>query len=212
MLSSFDRADIAARAAVTSSDAAAIVARSYKSATWYAGELSALYTVSNNSRIIAIPGTKREIGEWLRDFDAVPCWDRTLGVCHRGFRNGAWELYRRSPLADHDFAGAVITGHSMGGALAILLAAILISEGAPPRAVVTFGAPRCGSWKLRRVLAKTPLRLYRNGDDPVPEVPWLPGLYLHPRALIAIGEPAFDPLADHPIAVYRRALDQMVKS
>ena len=205
-MSSFDRADIAARAAVTSSDAAAIVARSYKSATWYAGELSALYTVSNNSRIIAIPGTKREIGEWLRDFDAMPILDRDLGICHRGFRNGAWELYRRSPLTAHDFAGSVIVGHSLGGALALLLAAICVFIQQPPRAVVTFGAPRCGSWKLRRLLRRVPLRLYRNGDDPVPDVPWLPGLYLHPRALIPIGAPAFDPLADHPIAAYQRAL------
>ena len=206
-MSSFDRADIAARAAVTSSDAAAIVARSYKSATWYAGELSALYTVSNNSRIIAIPGTKREIGEWLRDFDAMPTWDRDLGICHRGFRDGAWELYRRSPLTSHDFAGSVIVGHSLGGALALLLAGILTVEHCPPRAVVTFGAPRCGSWKLRRLLDWMSLRLYRNGDDPVPDVPWLPGLYLHPRALIPIGEPDFDPLADHHITAYQRALE-----
>ena len=51
-----------------------------------------------------------------------------------------------------------------------------------------------------------PLRLYRTGDDPVPDVPWLPALYLHPRALIPIGEPAFDPLVDHHITAYGRAL------
>ena len=191
--------------AMSPTDLAEIVARSYHSATWKAGELSALYTISDNTRVIAIPGTKREIGEWLRDLDVLPVCDRDLGICHRGFLRGAWKLYRRSPLTSHDFAGSVIVGHSLGGALALLLAGILTVEHCPPRAVVTFGAPRCGSWKLRRLLDWMSLRLYRNGDDPVPDVPWLPGVYLHPRALMPIGEPAFDPLADHAIAAYRRA-------
>jgi hypothetical protein len=190
-------------------DVARISAKSYSYATWTAGELSAFYSAVGNDRVIAIPGTKPEIGEWLRDFDAMPVWDRKLGICHRGFRDGALELYRASGLRVRDFSGSIIVGHSLGGALALLLAGILTVEHCPPCAVVTFGAPRCGSWKLRRLLRRMPLWLYRNGDDPVPDVPWLPGLYLHPRALIPVGERAFDPLADHPIAAYRRALDAM---
>ena len=191
---------------ISDADLAAIVARSYTSATWWAGELSALYTVANGARVIAIPGTKHEIGEWLRDFDAMPILDRDLGICHRGFRNGAWELYRRCPLTAHDFAGSIIIGHSLGGALALLLAAICVFIEQPPRAVVTFGAPRCGSWKLRRLLSPIAVRSYRNGDDPVPDVPWLPGVYLHPRRQIEIGTPAVDPIADHHIGAYERAL------
>ena len=70
-------------------DLCRIVARSYTDATWWAGELSALYTLAGGRRVIAIPGTKREIGEWLRDFDAWPTWDGTLGICHAGFCGGA---------------------------------------------------------------------------------------------------------------------------
>ncbi len=191
---------------ISDADLAAIVARSYHSATWKAGELSALFTISNNSRIIAIPGTKHEIGEWLRDFDAWPVWDRWLGICHRGFRDGAWELWRRSPLASMDFGGAIVAGHSLGGALAILLGAIMTVERTPPRAIVTFGAPRCASWKVRRLLRPIAMRCYRNGDDLVPDVPWMPGIYVQPRALIPVGDAALDPLVDHPIAAYRRAL------
>ena len=187
-------------------DLCRIVARSYTRATWFAGELSALYTIADGRRVIAIPGTKREIGEWLRDFDAWPVWDRWLGVCHRGFRDGTLELYRASPLSDHDFAGAIICGHSLGGALAILLGAFLTAWGMRPAQIVTFGAPRCGSWKLRRLLSPIAVRSYRNGDDPVPDVPWLPGVYLHPRRQIEIGTPALDPIADHHIGAYERAL------
>ena len=206
-------------------DLCRIVARSYTDATWWAAELSALYTLADGRRVIAIPGTKREIGEWLRDFDAWPVWDGDLGICHRGFRDGAWELWRRSPLSlrglgrppgsqerrpalnSVDFGGgAIVVGHSLGGALALLLAGILVARRTPPAAVVTFGAPRCGSWKLRRLLSPIAVRSYRNGDDPVPDVPWLPGVYLHPRRQIEIGTPADDPLADHHIGAYLRAL------
>ena len=187
-------------------DLCRIVARSYTSATWFAGELSALYTLADGRRVIAIPGTKREIGEWLRDFAAWPTWDGTLGICHAGFCGGAWELYRRAPMVSANFSGAIIAGHSLGGALALLLAGILVAERTPPAAVVTFGAPRCGSWKLRRLLSPIAVRSYRNGDDPVPDVPWLPGVYLHPRRQIEIGTPAVDPIADHHIGAYEMAV------
>jgi hypothetical protein len=94
----------------------------------------------------------------------------------------------------------------MGGAIALPVGALLLVDGVRLSAIVTFEAPRCGGWKLRRVLSRINLGLYRNGDDPVPDVPWLPGVYMHPRRLVQIGEPAFDPLEDHHIAAYRRAL------
>ncbi len=192
---------------LTDAALAALCAETYaRPGSWRAGDLSAIYTVREGRRIIAIRGTTRDPRDWLRDLSAMPKYDRDLGFCHAGFLAGALALYRASPLADHDFSSVILTGHSMGGALALLLGAVTLSLRHPPALIVTFGAPRCGSWKLRRLLRRVPLRLYRNGDDPVPDVPWLPALYLHPRALMPIGEPAFEPLADHPIAAYRRAL------
>ena len=186
---------------------AAIAGDTYIAApTLRAGDVHALYTLRDGLRVIAVRGTTRDPADWLRDLSAMPAHDPDLGCCHHGFLAGARALATAAFRAGVEFRGAVLTGHSMGGAIALLLAGILAAREMRPRAVVTFGAPRCGSWKLRRVLAKIPLRLYRNGDDPVPDVPWLPGFYLHPRALIAIGEPALDPIADHHIAAYRRAL------
>lgn len=188
-------------------DLCRLVAQSYTKATWFAGELSALYTLVDGRPIFAIPGTKKEVGEWLRDLAAWPTWDATLGICHAGFCTGAWELYRRAPMASANFNGAIVAGHSLGGALALLLAGILVAERTPPAAVVTFGAPRCGSWKLRRLLSPIAVRSYRNGDDPVPDVPWLPGVYLHPRRQIEIGDAAADPISDHFIDAYEQALE-----
>lgn len=63
-----------------------------------------------------------------------------------------------------------LTGHSMGGALAVLAACRLAKHGRPPAATYTFGAPRCGD---RTFCAGYSLTTYRvvNGLDLVPEMP-----------------------------------------
>jgi len=194
---------------LTDLDLCRITEYSYNHYTWTAGELSALFTVEQNTKIIAIPGTKREIGEWLRDIDAWPIFDVELGICHQGFCDGAFDLLYHMPLTYSEFSNVVITGHSLGGALAILLAALLSNLCCPPAAVVTFGAPRCASWRVRRLLRHIPLKLYCNGDDPVPEVPWLPGIYVHPRKLIHIGEPSLNIIEDHFITSYIQSLEDI---
>lgn len=64
-----------------------------------------------------------------------------------------------------------LTGHSLGGSLAILAAQRLANEGFEPHMVVTFGTPRV----LDKVAAAAfPARLYRfvNNEDAVPNIPW----------------------------------------
>ncbi len=186
---------------------AAIAAEAYGAApSWCAGDVHALAVNRADFPIIAVRGTTADPADWLRDLSALPERDPDLGWCHRGFLDGARALSGAIMASGADLRGAILVGHSMGGAIALLLAGMLIARNVPVRAVVAFGAPRCGSWKLRRVLRRIPLRLYRNGDDPVPDVPFLPGFYVHPCALIAVGEPALDPIADHAIASYRRTL------
>jgi triacylglycerol lipase len=70
--------------------------------------------------------------------------------CHAGFRR-AWAKLRepaREWLASvGKTAPLVITGHSLGGALALLAANEIALRGrATIEAVITFGAPRVGTW------------------------------------------------------------------
>jgi len=88
---------------------------------------------------VAFRGTD-DWDDWAKNF-------RTGLFTHPGFRS-AWKTIRDKTL---DVATSleghplVITGHSLGGAIACLAAKDLAEAGHPTEAVVTFGAPRVGS-------------------------------------------------------------------
>jgi triacylglycerol lipase len=146
--------------------------------------------------------------DWARDFICAPIVDRQdpqLGSCHAGFLDGAESVVAA-------ITGAVgsgqfyLTGHSLGGALALGAGALLVCAGKSPVAIVTFGAPRFGMAKFVAALQPVAVRQYRRGNDPVPLVPFdvLPLLrFLNARdPLIAIGEAQRDPFACHAIEGY----------
>lgn len=170
--------------------------------TWQVGDVAAF----RYDGVLAFRGTEPEnVADWIRDFDAFPVWDSVLGWCHRGFRDGSRAIW---PLLDFNgMQRIVVTGHSMGGAFAIQTAARLVASGMHVDAVVTFGAPRCIGSQGARLLAKARrLTLYCHGDDPVPMVPWMRGLFEQPAPLTQIGRATLDPIADHFISGYLAAL------
>ncbi|MGX7003212.1 lipase family protein [Caballeronia sp. KNU42] len=67
----------------------------------------------------------------------------------------------------------VICGHSRGGALAMLLAAILHNRGTPVHSVFTFCSPKVGGSDFAEYWQRTgvPLYLLVNGNDVVPSLP-----------------------------------------
>jgi predicted lipase len=118
------------------------------------------------------------VQDWLRDFFFAPIAVREhaqLGRCHAGFLDGAesilealmQELTRASPTLP-----VLVTGHSLGGALAVGVGALLKLAGRPPAAIVTFGAPRFGMAAFVACLKDVPVRQYVRGNDPVPTVPF----------------------------------------
>lgn len=190
---------------MTDADLARLAARSYSAVpTWQSGDARAV----RSGFVITVPGTDpARLEDWLTDLDAIPDHDRVLGICHYGFLLRARALL---PLILRDMdprEPLTLAGHSMGGAVAVLLAADLLALGRPVSTVVTFGAPRAGGWWVRWLLRGVSVRQYRCGRDPVTSaVPRLWGLFWHARRPIAIGRSEPNPLCDHAITAYAAAL------
>ncbi len=112
------------------------------------------------------------------------------GVVHTGFRTALEDVWPELETAlDRLTKPIFYTGHSLGGALAMLAA-----SRRPPLAVYTFGAPRVGDAKFGETLADVAAYRVVNRRDTVPKSP--PNLgrprYRHAGELraISIGESA----------------------
>lgn len=139
--------------------------------------------------VVAFRGTINIEG-WIRDFDALPKSHPLLGYCHSGFLSGACALVQTLTIPKDKTV--VLTGHSLGGALAVLVGALRIAVGERVDTLVTFGAPRAGFRAMRALWLAHEVRQYRRGNDPVTDVPLdIPIMpYTHlANALISIGKP-----------------------
>jgi hypothetical protein len=131
--------------------------------------------------LLAFRGTSN-LGQWVRDARLISA-DHPWGRVHVGFRNGLQEVdehLQRFAAAAAQVQHVWVTGHSLGGALAVLAAARLRSNGITARCY-TYGQPRVGlSGFAERFAAEPPGCLIRfvNQGDIVPRLP--PGLlYRH---------------------------------
>jgi pimeloyl-ACP methyl ester carboxylesterase len=158
-----------------------------------------VYVLAGDVVVVSCRGTDEDdLANWLRDLNARPETSAqypALGFCHAGFLEGGTRLLA---LFLHLLAGSqvYVMGHSLGGALAIIIAAQLTAAGRPPAGLITFEAPRAGGVRLRALLRPVKTWQVRYGDDPVTDVPDLCGLFVHVRTpLIGIGWPE-DPSLD----------------
>jgi len=110
---------------------------------------------------------------WLTDavVRLVEC-PEYQGRVHHGFSAALRHTWPKIDTLLHHAKGKplFLTGHSMGGALAVLTACRLAKLGRPPVAIYTFGSPRVGD---RSFCAGYSLPTYRlvNRLDLVPELP-----------------------------------------
>ena len=82
-----------------------------------------------------------------------------------------------------------VVGHSLGGAMAVLVAEALTHEGIPVKELRTYGQPRVGNRQFRQHLEGCDIGAYIryvNNNDIVPKVPpsWL--LFVHGGKLMYI--------------------------
>ena len=172
--------------------------------------------------VVALPGTRpNHVWDVLADLDAAPKAISDISLVHAGFWNAMLSVADQINSLVGDLP-VYVTGHSLGGALAIALAAYRALHHLPVAGLVTFGAPRIAIGPhLGSLLGGIPMTLYRHAADPVPHLPLrLPIVadWEHPCALTQL-EPdphGFDFLrpkdsverliGDHAISLYVNAL------
>jgi hypothetical protein len=156
--------------------------------------------------VVAIPGTHPDdLLDWIRDLRTLPRPFPTVGVCHSGFGSGGTAVAEGVLAAvTGDARLKTVIGHSLGGAMALIVGARLIAAGHRAR-IITIGAPRvafCLNLALRRLLRRAEqLVEYRRAGDPVPTVPMWP-LFKHATHGAPLGVALADPIANHSIQLY----------
>lgn len=136
-----------------------------------------------NTLIVAFRGTEPiNAGDWLTDINYHQCeiLPSVPGLVHQGFARALEEVREPMLNAVAELSGGgvtqtFITGHSLGGALAVLAASVLQSQGTRRiAAVYTFGQPRVGDSRFSMAFdAKlgTVTFRYVNDRDIVPHLP-----------------------------------------
>lgn len=144
------------------------------------------YDATSNKIVVAFRGTNGpDLTNWITNFDGklIPYQFLPTGKVHNGFMSAFSEVQQqmRSNLRDliehHYNAQILVTGHSLGGALATLAALdIYYSLGVPPTKMelYTFGQPRA----VDEVLSNELMTLFSDNyhrvthyDDAVVHVP-----------------------------------------
>ncbi len=134
--------------------------------------------------VLAFRGTEKKVSDWLTDAQCVPTVEGKAKV-HTGFleaftkkKDAAGRTVRQvvedildgqdAKDQDGNRLPLFITGHSLGGALALLATRLVAPN--MDGACYTFGAPRIGNYEYFRFI-KTPVYRIVNSSDIVPRVP-----------------------------------------
>lgn len=124
---------------------------------------------SGSIHALVFRGT-HDLRDWLSNLNALPVDWPDGGRVHRGFVEAldqVWEpLVVTLKESVTDTGSILYTGHSLGGALAILAAARH-----PPSALYTYGAPRVGDTAFGPTLQQIPFHRVVNDRDLVPSLP-----------------------------------------
>jgi hypothetical protein len=130
-------------------------------------------------QFITVRGTdnNKNLGE---DLDITVREDRKLDIpVHSGFDSAARAIYNDLKPRLKPGYKTYVTGHSLGGAVAAILAIYLIEDGVQVERVVTFGQPRFTTTDGVKRLGFLPLMRIVDENDIVPMV--APSTYFDPR-------------------------------
>lgn len=161
--------------------------------------------------IIAIRGTC-SIDDWMVNIKFL---FRREDV-HRGFKHNAVNILKN--LCNNIYLTSevkiVLTGHSLGGATATVLADIFRENNVNVVSLVTFGSPKPGGRGLRKRIKNIQHLRFVHGDDIVSaSPPWLCGyVHTHPKIpLMEIHDTFMDGVQDHEMQSYYDSLKTLDK-
>jgi len=170
---------------------------------------------ATTTALVSIRGTQT-IQDWAHNLDAVAVpYIPTAGdgLVHMGFQLVYEHIAANVRILLSNCAGItqiLVTGHSLGGAVAILAALdILNNMGFGPTPIMyTFAGPRVAAPDFAASFNnKIPL-LYRviNCWDLVPQVPLPPYIHVGQEVMVDGGANPFNPVFNHSLSTYCAAL------
>ena len=124
--------------------------------------------------VLAFRGTEKKLADWKQDIKAklVPAKDEyKIGRVHQGFQEAYYAVESAIEEKLKQFPGepVYITGHSLGGALAVVATRFIDAQNIA--ACYTYGCPRVGDLDLAKVF-KTPIYRHVNASDAIPRLPF----------------------------------------
>jgi hypothetical protein len=146
--------------------------------------LKAIYTKLNERTIVVFRGTHHE-SNWLKDIKASSAemsHNGNIIEVHKGFFEAFTSLWKKGLENKKYSQDTLVTGHSLGGALANLMAYKLVGQQQKP-VVYTFGAPKwCKKDSIDTVhhkIGKDNIFRYEHYLDIVPTLPLKDMKYEH---------------------------------
>jgi hypothetical protein len=161
----------------------------------------AFITHNDELVLISVRGTNEKLADGLRDADALQVpFVEGVGKVHRGFYDAALKVYDLTMnYLDKFHTGQklVVCGHSLGGAIALLLSEMLRRQKEYEVDIVlyTYGSPRAADATFIKGAADLVHYRMVNHNDPVPSVPgtWMntkTSVYATGAALTFVNVPA----------------------
>ena len=149
-------------------------------------ETQCFVAADNKKIILAFRGTEpNKLRDWMSDARVVQV-SGPFGKVHKGFDRAlraVWPRVQDTIVQFRDRAQSLwITGHSLGGALALLAMAYLRDEDRPVYGLYTFGEPRVGNRTFERNFNQDCRALcfrFVNNNDVVTRVPLRAMNYSH---------------------------------
>jgi len=187
-------------------DLADLCAEAYNSHTFAVRQLEGLHKVMDikvdewsRAQVVALRGTEPLLkGGWadvVRDLMVYPKHIPDVGVGHAGFITGGAHVFETVVPFLSLHKPIICTGHSLGAAVAQVLALLLKQSGLPVIEYVGFGRPRVLAGQ--RDWGDVKMTHYRHSADIVPLL-LPPGLlYRHPVKASVIGKRRFWPSFKH---------------